>query len=152
MNGYERRQGEIFFDWDDFDVDPGKPPVEVEMRRTVGDETECRPGLKVGAFLGEEEIAACHITSCGQWSSEPKEQARLFVGWLGVEDVYQGRGLGRYALLFTMKAAQEIGYRHAAISTSVRNHRAFVFYSNIGFHVTDMTYGWMKNRKSGREE
>ncbi len=43
-----------------------------------------------------------------------------------------------------MRSAREMGYRHAAISTAIENHRAFVFYSNVGFHVTDMTYGWVR--------
>jgi len=33
-----------------------------------------------------------------------------------------------------------LGFRHAAISTALHNHRAFLFYSNFGYHVADWTY------------
>ena len=37
-----------------------------------------------------------------------------------------------------------IGYRHAAISTDLRNYRAALFYGNYGYRVVDYTYGWNK--------
>ena len=142
VNGFERKEGEIHFDWDLYNIDPGTPPVEVEMRKTEVEEDGHLNGLKVEVHKGEDKIGACDICCCGQWSDELRVQDRLFVKWLGVNEEHQGRGLGRYTLLYTMKAAREMGYRNAAISTAIQNHRAFVFYSNIGFHVTDMTYGW----------
>jgi GNAT superfamily N-acetyltransferase len=146
VNGFKRDGGEIHFDWDGYNVDPGKAPFEVEMKRKIGDETDYRASVRVGAWSGDEEIAACEICSCGRWSDEPSVQDRLFVKWLGVEKEYQGRKLGEYTLLYAMRASHGIGYRHAAISTAIGNHRAFVFYSNIGFHVTDMTYLWVKKQ------
>ena len=145
VNGFERDEGEIHFDWDDFEVDPGDAPVnDVVLKTEIEDETDHLPSVRVGVWMGEEEIAACEICSCGRWTREPSVQDRLFVKWLGVEEAYQGRKLGEHTLLYAMQAAREVGYRNAAISTAVNNHRAFVFYSNIGFHVTDMTYLWAK--------
>ena len=37
-----------------------------------------------------------------------------------------------------------VGYRHSAISTAADNHRAFLFYSNVGYHVSDWTFGLEK--------
>lgn len=50
-----------------------------------------------------------------------------------------------------MQDAKELGYKHAAISNAVSNYRAFMFYTNYGFQVTDWTYGWEKRRKGERE-
>ena len=55
---------------------------------------------------------------------------------------FQGRGLGRCLLRRTLAEAQAAGYRHAVISTDWRNHRAFLFYTNHGFGLSDWTYAW----------
>ena len=150
VNGFERNNGEIHFDWDHYDVEPGDPPLDVEVMKKIGDETDRLPDQRSGLKLGEDEIAVCELCSCGKWTNEPSVQDRLFVTWLGVEEAYQGKKLGQYALLYAMKEAKTLGYRNAAISTAVPNHRAFVFYSNIGFHVTDMTYKWTRRMTTPR--
>ena len=144
VNGFERRDGEVFMDWSDYDVDPSEPSFPVTVKGNIGDETDYRRSLENVAILDREAVAHCEIGSCGRWTDAEEVQDRLFVHWLGVEDKYQGKGLGRYLLLRTMKDAKELGYRHAAISTAVDNHRAFVFYTNCGFRVTDWTYGGRK--------
>ncbi len=79
MNGFERTDGEIFFDWDDYAVDPGESPVDVDVRLSEVEGDGTLPGLKLGGFVDDEEIAACHICACGQWSDELTFQDRLFV-------------------------------------------------------------------------
>lgn len=38
-----------------------------------------------------------------------------------------------------------IDYRPAAISTNLKNYRAFRFYSNYGYRAIDYTYAWDKD-------
>jgi len=58
-----------------------------------------------------------------------------------VVDELQSRGLGRHLLQRSLKEMHGAGFRHAAISTALGNHRAFLFYTNYGYRVVDWTYG-----------
>ena len=68
-----------------------------------------------------------------------------FCNWLGVEEEVQGKGLGRYLLQQARLEMHTVGYRHAGISTAWKNYRAFQFYSNDGYRLSDWTYAWEKN-------
>ena len=69
-----------------------------------------------------------------------QHSAQFYNMWLGVNDEFQGRGLGRYLLQYALHEMHKIGYRHAVISTDWENYRAFLFYSNCGYRVVDWTY------------
>ena len=143
-NGFSKAGGEVCMDWDDFEVEPCEAPVAVEVVSTTKEDGAPRLSMKNAAVLSGVEIAACRIGSCGRWSQAEEIQDRFLVDSLSVEEPYQGQGLGRWLLLKTMQDAKELGYKHAAISNAVANYRAFMFYTNYGFHVTDWTYGWEK--------
>ena len=76
----------------------------------------------------------------GEISDAEAAQDWLFVIWLWVKDDLQGQGLGRHLLQRNLQEMHGVGYRHAAISTDWENHRAFLFYSNYGFHQADWTF------------
>ena len=78
--------------------------------------------------------------SAGEYTRAEEAQDWLFTTWLGVEEPYQGRGLGRHLLQRALWDARDIGYRHAVISTDWENYRAFLFYSNCGYRAVDWTY------------
>lgn len=73
-----------------------------------------------------------------------ESQDSFFTKWLGVEEEYQGKGLGRYLLQRTLNEMYKVGYRNAFISTNVINYRAQLFYSNFGYKVTDTAYALVK--------
>ena len=147
MRGFKRFRGEVFLDWDDYAcVDPGKPAWPVEIEPTRAQYRGRLPALKNTAKLDGEEIGECSIVSCGDYAEHEDVQDRLFVALLDIAEPYQGKGLGRYLLRRTMNDARDVGYRHAAISTAMDNSRAFLFYSNYGFRVSDYTYGWRLER------
>ncbi len=56
----------------------------------------------------------------------------------------QGQGLGRYLLQHALQEMHKVGYRHAAISSGLDNHRAFLFYNNCGYRTVDWTYQYDK--------
>ena len=100
--------------------------------------------MKVVAHSGGKQIGECESVSCGEYSDAREAQDWLFTTVLNVEGPQQGKGLGRRLLWRALVEAREAGYRHAAISTAWDNHRAFLFYSNFGYHVVDWTYGYGK--------
>jgi len=132
-------------DWDNYQlVDLNTPnlPIRVDSETLPG--RGILPNLKNYAVLNGERIGTCSIVSCGSYADQDVVQNRLFVVGLYIDDPYQGQGLGAYLLQKTLNDAYEIGYRHAAISTAMHNARAFVFYTNYGFSVSDWTYGWVQ--------
>ena len=140
--GFTADQGEVHLDWDDYD--PGEPfEIEqpVEMTWTQLESAGSISAFEGKATIGDTVVGVCHVTSCAD--RYKGEEDRLFVNWLGVEEAFQGKGYGRFILQEALREGKRLGYRHAAISTDLRNHRAYAFYTNYGFRVTDWTYGWV---------
>jgi GNAT superfamily N-acetyltransferase len=107
-----------------------------------------RPGLIVQGRQGEKEIGTCECVSAGEYSRSEEAQDWSFTTGLDIAEEMQGKGLGRFLLQRALEEMHGIGYRHAAISTGWRNFRAFLFYSNCGYHVVDWTYGLRRELKA----
>lgn len=140
--GYERVGGEVFMDWLDMDphpvADPDRPDFELRVEERPG--AGRLPGLRLQVVHGDEGFGECVLVSGGECSANEEAQAFVFCDWLGVQEPWQGHGIGRFLLNRGLCAARERGYRHGAISTAFHNDRAFLFYTNHGFRVVDWTY------------
>ncbi len=144
FNGYQRHEGEVFLGWEHYDITLTPPPQSVEIAVEWKSGNGERPNCKVQAFHDGEKIGVCECLSGGEFSRHPDAQNWFHTVWLGIEDNFQGQGLGRYLLQYTLHEMRKVGYRHAAISTDWKNHRAFLFYSNFGYRVSDWSYGFSK--------
>ncbi|MBN1346921.1 MAG: GNAT family N-acetyltransferase [Phycisphaerae bacterium] len=146
FNGYEPFKGEVFFDWPDYPpIVPEDRGTPVEISLDWPDNGGLRPSLVARALRDGKVIGECVCLSGGEFSRQEAAQDWFFVKWLGINDEYQGRGLGRHLLQRALAEMRAVGYRHAAISTDWKNHRAFVFYSNHGFRIVDWTYAWARD-------
>ncbi|MCP4639101.1 MAG: GNAT family N-acetyltransferase [bacterium] len=148
FNGFERIGGEVFLDWVDLVPPPQEAcPVDADISVEFVPGGGVLPGVHVRARRGADLVAECVNVSCGEYTDAPAAQDWTFTTWLGVEDAAQGKGMGLYMLRRALAEAHGVGYRHASISTAWDNHRAFVFYANHGYTLSDWTYGW---RQSGQ--
>ena len=145
FNGYRRCEGEVFLDWENYTVAPTPSNLSVELSVDWEDGRGERPNCTVKAYQGDEQVGICESVCGGEFSSHPDAQDWLHTVWLGIEDEFQGQGLGRYLLEYELQEMHKVGYRHAAISTAWDNHRAFLFYSNCGYRVVDWTYEFVRN-------
>ena len=145
FNGYRRSEGEVFLDWENYAVTPmpSSLPVTLSINWKAG--RGQHPNCTVFAHQEGEEAGICESICGGEFSSQPDAQDWLHTVWLGVEDEFQGQGLGRYLLQYALQEMKKVGYRHAAISTAWDNHRAFLFYSNCGYRTVDWTYEFVKD-------
>lgn len=142
FNGYRRIAGEVFLDWPDLDLlGPTKPGLSAEIAVHWRETPGRRPVVTVKAVQGGKEIGVCTCDRIADYTSDEAARDWFFTSWLGVEREHQGQGLGKYLLQRALMEMRGAGYRHAAISTAWDNYRAFVFYSNVGYHVVDWTYG-----------
>ena len=144
FNSYQRCEGEVFLDWENYTVTPIPSSLPVTLSIDWKDGRGQLPNCTVRAFQDDKEVGECWSVSGGEFSSHPDAQNWLHTTWLGIEDEFQGQGLGRYLLQYELQEMHKVGYRHAAISTAWDNHRAFLFYSNCGYRVVDWTYGYEK--------
>ncbi len=144
FNGYHRSAGEVFLDWEGYTVTPIPSSLPVTLSVDWKQGRGQLPNCTVRAFQDDKEVGECWSVSGGEFSSHPDAQSWLHTTWLGVEDEFQGQGLGRYLLQYALEEMRKIGYRHAAISTAWDNHRAFLFYSNCGYRTVDWTYEYEK--------
>jgi GNAT superfamily N-acetyltransferase len=149
-NGYARHEGEVFLDWTDYaSPDPGRCPVEADIRVERRLEGGARPDVDVVAYREGERIGVCYNRCAGQYAEDDRAQDWTFTTWIWVEDSLRRRGLGRYLLLRALAEARSDGYRHAAISTEWHNHFAILFYSNIGYRAVDWTSMYIKGADDG---
>ena len=144
FNGYHRRNGWVFLDWENYDVKPIPAPIPVTLSVEWKNERGQRPDSVVKAYRGDEEIGLCVSVSGGEYSDHPDAQDWFHTVYLEIEDEFQGQGLGRYLLQYALQEMKKIGYRHAAISTRWDDYRALLFYSNCGYRVADWTYAYEK--------
>ena len=103
-----------------------------------------RPDLRVSAVQDDRIIGTCHSLSCAAVARDASLEDWHFCDNLDVAEECQGRNLGRHLLERSLLELHGIGYRHAAISTDLRNYRAALFYGNYGNRYLAYTYGWIK--------
>ena len=144
-NGYHRSNGEVFLDWEDYSATPVPSSLPVTLSIDWKDGRGQLPNCTVLAHQDGEQVGICESLCGGEFSSHADAQDWLHTVWLGIEDDFQGQGLGRYLLQYALQEMHKAGYRHAAISTAWDNHRAFLFYSNCGYQTVDWTYEFVKN-------
>ena len=145
MNGYEIDRGEILMVWPHFEVtEPVLKDSSVEIQVQPFDGYGMLPGLEVYAFRNGERFAQCQNFSVGHRMRAAEAQDQTFMRWMGVNDSVHGQGWGRYLLQRALWEEQQLGYKHALISASTRNHAALLFYTNYGYRVTDTWYEYVK--------
>ncbi|MBC7234381.1 MAG: GNAT family N-acetyltransferase [Chloroflexi bacterium] len=145
FNGYHRCSSELVLDWPDYSIpDPGRPAVNVELSRKWTKGSGARPGLVLTAHLRDRQVGVCVCVSLYEVARVVEADDWVYTRWLGIEEDYQGRGLGRFLLLSALRDLHTVGYRHATICTFGDNYRAFLLYSNLGYHVIDWTYAFRK--------
>jgi len=144
--GYQPDWGEVFFDWTGF-VPPAVPMpalnFDLEVERQEKPEHE-RNQTVVKALHNGEEIGRCIMLRLGEVLPRPDGREWSFCDWLGVNEPLQGRGLGKFLLAQSLVEMQRAGCKHAAISTSHQNYRAYLFYTNFGFNFCDRTTSFRK--------
>ena len=140
FNGYRLTGGEVFLNGLDYEA-AELPHVDLDFDLSVSRPRGrgLRPGCHLKAERDGETIGECEIACGGDYSLHPDAQDFGFVNWLGVEEPYQRRGLGKLLLFRARNEMLEAGYRHTAISTARHNNRAFLFYSNHGYRFVDWT-------------
>jgi len=144
-NGYERSHGEVYLDWKDYpSVDPGAPPVEVELKFEWREKEGWNRILILRAMKGDKEVGSCYSNACGAPFRPPEAANWFMTNWLGVEDPFRQQGLATYLLARARFEMHAKGYRRAIISTNWQNWRPMLLYSNYGYRVADWTYGFTK--------
>jgi len=146
MNKYEVDIGEIFMAYLEYKI--SEPTLNDEDIKVVVEHEPGRgilPNLHILAFRDDKKIGECYTVSAGEFYCASEAQDWFFTKWLGIEDEEQGKSLGRYLLQRTLWEMRKLGYKNAVISTNVKNHRAQLFYTNFGYHVTDTAYGLVKS-------
>jgi GNAT superfamily N-acetyltransferase len=147
VNGYARDCGEVYLAGDTLpedDVEAGNRLAGIDTKIMWENGGGELPNLTMKAFLGDDDIAECKHYSLGAFSDNPEAEATAFCVWLGVEDQYQGRGLGAYLLNASLIELRKRGFTRMAISTAHNNDRAFVFYANYGYRVVDWTWSYVR--------
>jgi GNAT superfamily N-acetyltransferase len=152
MNGYRADKGEVILEWPNFTPpDPGPLPLDCEIQVVTEIGRASLPKLKVQALIEGREIGVCAVESVGEYVRDPLAQDWALTAWLGIEPEYQAKRLGKHLLARGLEESRNAVYRHALISTDWRNYRAFTFYSNFGYTLTDWTYRLLKNLSAESE-
>lgn len=146
-NAYRPCNGWVFLNWEDYTVNPVLPDQTVKTTVEWIEGSGERANCTVKAHKAEEKVGECESVSAGVYSKHPDAQDWVYTEWLSIEGEFQGKGFGKYLLLYSLQEMQNAGYRHASISTNFDNYRAILFYSNVGYKVVDWTYEYTKEIK-----
>jgi GNAT superfamily N-acetyltransferase len=147
MNGYRVARGEVFMRYAGFVTentilpDPRTDPSVERIAQATG----TRDSIRVVVRKGKEFIGVCEGHSLGLWGHSDLSHATVVLGPMDVEEAFQGRGWGRFLANTMLEEASELGYRHTTTSTQEENHRAQLFYTNMGYKVTDVAHSWLKD-------
>lgn len=144
FNDYRRYHGQVFLDWKNFNLIPTTLTLPVTLSVEWKQGRGKLPNCNITAHRDGEEVGVCWSVSGGEFSSHPDVQDWVYTDWIGVEDEYQGQGIGKYLLQYSLHEMHKVGYRHASLSTDWDNNRALLFYSNCGYKVIDWTYAFEK--------
>ncbi len=145
LNKYRRTAGEVFLQQRNFN--PSEPiridlDIRISMQRMKSPISESV--VRMEAHQGDSPVAECVAHGIADYADEQTTQDWFCIAWLGVEESSRGKYLGKHLLERMMSEMHQAGYRHAIISTAANNHTAFVFYCNMGFEVSDWTFGLSK--------
>ena len=143
--GYENHETEVFFEWRDFVVPEVPLPdvgVEVVCERT-------RTQAKLIVRQGEQQVGECRMTWMVDDPWHPQFADWCDCDYLGLDEPFQGKGLGRYLLARGLTEMRAAGARHARINTDWNNYRAYLFYTNLGYRFLDRTFGFQKELGNG---
>lgn len=150
MNKYETDIGEIFLSYPDYKVSkPILPDKQIKINIVKEDSKGTLPNLHVKASRNDNEIGECYSVSLGEFYRAKEAQDSFFTKWLGVNEEFQGKGLGKYLLQRMFWEMRKIGYKNAIISTNVKNYRAQLLYTNFGYKITDTSYALGKKFNEG---
>ncbi len=146
MNGYRVARGEVFMRYADFVTEKTilpDPRADLSVER-IAQVTGTRDSIRVVARKWEELIGVCEGHSLGLWGHSDLSHATIVLGPMDVEEAFQGCGWGKFLANTMLEEASKLGYRHTATSTQQENHRAQLFYTNMGYKVTDVAHSWLK--------
>ncbi len=145
-NGYRRIHGQAIFDWENFNVAPTPLKIPITFSIEWQDGRGELPNCNITAYKDREKVGACRSLSGGMFSSHPDAQKWVYTDWLGVEEEFQGQGLGEYLLQYSLQEMHKVGYRHASLSAGWGDNTNFLLYSNCGgYKVVDWTYAYSKS-------
>lgn len=144
INDYSRYHGQVFMEWKNFVVEPPHINLPVTLSVEWKDGRGKLPNCHLKAYIDNNEVGECYSVSCQQYSSHADLQDWQYTHWIGVEDEYQGQGLGKFLLQYSLHEMHKVGYRHASLSTDWNNYLALLFYSNFGYRAVDWTYAYKK--------
>ncbi|MEZ4667970.1 MAG: GNAT family N-acetyltransferase [Anaerolineae bacterium] len=77
-----------------------------------------------------------------QFAACPAYTEWMEIEWLGVEDAYQRRGLGRGLLQEQMQFHRERGVNYLALFVDAANAPALALYESLGFQCEAECWGW----------
>ncbi len=143
-NGYSPRYCTVFLDWKNYSVTPTPPKMPVTLSVNWEEGRGQRPNCIVRAYQKGEKVGICNSVCGGDFSSHADAQDWVYTEWLGVEDRFQEKGLGKYLLFYSLQEMRKIGYRHASLNTECCEYLPILFYSNCGYRVVDWTYDFVK--------
>lgn len=146
INGYEIFYGEIFMAYPNFQLPEPKAPgkyddmtwEDLETRSTIS-------GLSLRVFLEGRHIGICNTLAMSHFYLAEEVQNTCFVAWLNIEEEHQGKRWGEFLLHTNLQKLKERGFQHTLISTNINNHRALLFYTNMGYQIVDTSYAFLKN-------
>lgn len=114
-----------------------RPETDVEIVQAEPEHPcSCR------ALIGGRQVGECWSLLGRDVSSHPAAGESAHVVWIGVEEAWRGRGIGREMFEWMCRRLREIGVRRLSLTTGSANYGAQAFYYHVGLRVVDQQLGF----------
>ena len=144
-NGYRFFRSELMMEIMDYTPPTvSMPEPRPEVRISEKDSPGALPSFDIDLFFADQWSGGSECRSCAHFGTEEELDLWWLPNWFWIADEHQGKGLGRFLLRISLTHMYDIGYRHAAISTCSRNHRAALLYTSEGYRVIDPTCAYRR--------
>ncbi len=94
------------------------------------------------ALVDGRQVGECWSLLGRDVSSHPAAGESAHVVWIGVEEDWRGRGVGRKMFGWMCRRLREIGVRRLSLTTGSANYDAQAFYYHVGLRVVDQQLGF----------
>jgi ribosomal protein S18 acetylase RimI-like enzyme len=122
------------------------PDISPPARFSLAFEARENGRCAVRAFDGGTYAGGCFSSRIYPTRSARREASDWgYIDGLGVQEPYQGRGLGRALLTEMIRKLDEAGCTSICLTTNADNHRAQNLYYSLGFAVVDSCITLIRN-------
>ena len=117
--------------------------IDIAIEKTPGDGK--LPDIRVRALHRGNRIGQCRSMSGFRYADQKHMQTLCYTRFLGVDEAFSRRGIGRHLLTRALQEMRSEGYDRTALNCRQANNRVLALYSDVGYLTLDSSSAYVKD-------